>query len=173
VGVRTRTFLLLLTTALCCGRRCSLGGHPAWGLGFSNQIDEHDVAADASRVASQIDHGAEQLTLVTADWAHWDDTYGFMRESRFRRTSEPTSRTRHCLRWMSTSWSSPTLPAGSSTPRRSIRSHATPVPPADWASSYLHADPRSALQEHVRLADRRLESEVGSAPAGHATHLLE
>ena len=79
MGVRSRTFLLLLATALVLWAALQFGGI-LFGDRVSNQIDERDVAADASRVASQINHGAEQLKLVTGDWALWDDTYRFMQD---------------------------------------------------------------------------------------------
>jgi diguanylate cyclase (GGDEF)-like protein len=77
VGVRTRTILFLLTTAVVLWAALQVGGI-LLGDRVSNQIDEREATANASRAASQVDYSAQQLMVVTNDWALWDDTYNFM-----------------------------------------------------------------------------------------------
>jgi sensor domain CHASE-containing protein len=88
MGVRARTVLLLLVTASALWAVLQ-GAGIILGDRVSIQIDERTAATSVDRAASEIDHNAQQLTLIAADWALWDDAYRFMkvRDPAFARTN--------------------------------------------------------------------------------------
>ena len=79
MGVRARTVLLLLVTAVVLWAVLQSAAILV-GDRVSNQLDERTVTANAGRAVSEIDHGAAQLKLIAADWALWDDAYRFMQD---------------------------------------------------------------------------------------------
>ena len=88
MGVRARTVLLLLVTAVVLWAAVQSAGI-FLGDRVSNQIDKRDVTGNVARTISSIDFDAAQLKSTANDWAMWDDTYRFAqdRNSAYIRTN--------------------------------------------------------------------------------------